>query len=56
MEHFRSIPIPRSKEEREALRREQGPRKRIVRRVVKVVRRVVRRRPTSPSSEDERQI
>lgn len=57
MDHFRSIPVPRSKEEREALRLERGPRKKIVRRVVRVVRRVVRKtRPQTPPSDDERRI
>lgn len=52
MAYFRSIPVPRCKEEREARklerearRREQGPRKRIVRRVVRIVRQVIREEP-----------
>lgn len=47
MAHFRSVPVPRCKEEREARRIEQGPRKRIVRRVIKVTRHVVRE-PAAP--------
>lgn len=45
MAYFRSIPVPRCKEEREARKLERVPRKRIVRRVVKIVRKVVRETP-----------
>ncbi|KAL1401999.1 hypothetical protein pipiens_006274 [Culex pipiens pipiens] len=45
MAYFRSIPVPRCKEEREARKLERVPRKRIVRRVVKIVRKVVREAP-----------